>query len=426
MRFGLIPDQEGRELLLFGTPEGWTLPAYHERESLEINRVIKDRYGLQVTVLRHATAYDELELHDPVLAPGQEARWFSAKELEALVPADTAQGAVIESWFSGKNRSFSQRPPWSYPGWFERASAWIREETGRRESIVQHHLRPNSCVLRSGSRHFKAVAGINAAEPAVTALLAERFPDLVPAVLAMDVDRGWMLQKDGGIPLRSLTHKPADLGRWRQVLRVFARMQIESAGMLDSLLATGLEDRRLDRIPALYEGLVDSPRLLGGEHPEGIPEVEFSSMWRRRGEVRQLCDELAAYQIPETIRHDDFHANNIMVDGERFGVIDWGESYAGHPFGSLFMALRYAAYLLDLEEGGPELIALRDVYLKEWTDWEPLPRLVEAYQGAARLQMLSRALTWHDFMSSVDPELISEYEGSAEYWLRLFMGLDPD
>ena len=291
---------------------------------------------------------------------------------------------------------------------------------------MQVHLRPNSCVLQVGELFFKAVAGINAAEPAVTALLAKRFPNMVPAVLATDPGRGWMLQRDGGRSLRSLTRGTDDLARWEPLMRAFARMQIDAAGILDALLAAGLEDRRLGHIPALYDALVDSPRLLGAEHPDGIPEAELAAMRTRRGEVREFCDHLAAYQVPDTIRHDDFHANNIMVDGERYGVIDWGESYAGHPFGSLFMALRYAAYLCDLQDDHPALLALRDAYLEEWTAFEPLPRLVEAYGHAARLQALSRALTWGDFMVSVDVALMPEYEGSAEYWLRLFMGFDPD
>ncbi len=426
MRFGLIPHPERQELFLLPGPEGWSVPVYQERESREINRVLLERFSLRVTVLWSATNYDELENHNPTWAPNDHGRWISTVDLDTLLLADPAQRPVLEAWLLEDRLLSNQRPPWSHPGWFDCAAAWIRAQTGGDEPVEQHHLRPNSCVLRSGSWYFKAVAGINASEPTVTALLAEHFSDLVPAVLALDPDRGWMLQKDGGIPLRSLTQGTADLDLWKRVLRAFARMQIQAAGMLDPLLAAGLEDRRLDRVPALYDALVDSPLLLGAEHPEGIPDAELAAMQARRSEVRALCDELATYRIPETIRHDDFHANNIMVDGECFGIIDWGESYVGHPFGSLFMALRYAAYLLDLKDADAALIALRDAYLEEWTAFEPLSRLLEAYHGAARLQMLSRALTWHDFMPSVDPALLPEYAGAAEYWLRLFMGFDPD
>ena len=424
-RYGLIPHASERRLFVVPTRDGWSLPAYQHRETRDVNRVIHERYGLSVTVLHYTSRFDTMENHNSDWRPGAAGRWVAGGELASLQLAEAAQRSVLEAWF-GNADPFAQRPPWSRPGWFDGAVVWIRAHTGEEEPVVQFHLRPNSCVLQAGGVFFKAVAGINAAEPAVTALLAERYPDMVPAVLATDPDRGWMLQQDGGRSLRSLTRGTADLARWEPMLRAFARTQIEAAELLDALLAAGLEDRRLERIPALYEALVDDPQLLGAEHPEGIPDAELTAMRARRDEVREFCDHLAAYRLPDTIRHDDFHANNIMVDGKRFGVIDWGECYAGHPFGSLTMALRYAAYLCDLQDDDPALIALRDAYLEEWTAFEPLPRLVEAYGHAARLQALSRALTWHDFMVSVEPALLPEYEGAAEYWLRLFMGYSPD
>ena len=80
------------------------------------------------------------------------------------------------------------------------------------------------------------------------------------------------------------------------------------------------------------------------------------------------------------------------------------------------------ASMLDFS---PETIArLRDAYLQEWTQFEPLEQLQTAYVIAQRLGKLCRALTWGRLVASLSPDERWEYEGSYPYWLRVFLGTE--
>jgi hypothetical protein len=46
----------------------------------------------------------------------------------------------------------------------------------------------------------------------------------------------------------------------------------------------------------------------------------------------ELCDEIAAYGIPESIQRDDLHHNNLYTSGSHLRVLDWGDSSIAHPF----------------------------------------------------------------------------------------------
>ena len=423
-RYCLIPHPDNSQVLVTRTNDGWTLPVTEHYETRDINQQIDDELGLRVTALRYNLQVLIMENHSPEWQPDDNAKWIAQTDLDTLnLPSDQCQH--LNNWFSDTPSSFTP-PAWSHIGWYDTAIAWIRQHITTDEPIVQFHLRPTAHVIKAGDTYFKALTGIHAFEPAVTAYLAQHFPHLIPEVIAIDQDRQWMLQRDGGVSLRSLTKSTADLAIWEPMLRAFAQLQIEAVSHLDALIELGLEDRRLNRVPQLFDTLANDPNLLDDSHPEGIPADEREAIKNGGDEVRAFCDELASYNIPESIRHDDFHANNIMVNGDKYGVIDWGESYAGHPFGSLYMALRYAAYLCDVEDNDPAILQLRDVYLQKWTDYEPMARLIEVYELASRMQQLSRALTWDAALSSISPDLRAEDEGATEYWLRLFMGFNPD
>ena len=81
--------------------------------------------------------------------------------------------------------------------------AWLDEVgivvTAPLETI---HQRPWSTVLRvptaEGDLYLKQEAPVQAFEVALTVALASRWPDRVPEVVAADVERAWLLLRDGG------------------------------------------------------------------------------------------------------------------------------------------------------------------------------------------------------------------------------------
>ena len=88
--------------------------------------------------------------------------------------------------------------------------------------IEQPHIRPWSTVLRVPTDPevlwFKAVGDVDAFEVPLTAMLARVRPAGVPELVALDVDRRWMLMHDGGTRLRELMATSDDLWRWEAFL----------------------------------------------------------------------------------------------------------------------------------------------------------------------------------------------------------------
>ncbi len=103
-----------------------------------------------------------------------------------------------------------------------------REPTGPFDQV---HDRPWSTVIRvptaDGNVFFKAVSPPLRHEAALTELLGSRRPDCIPPPLAVDSDQGWMLMEDGGQKLSELVEVERDLGRWRDVLPLYASVQID-------------------------------------------------------------------------------------------------------------------------------------------------------------------------------------------------------
>ena len=80
----------------------------------------------------------------------------------------------------------------------------------------------------------------------------------------------------------------------------------------------------------------------------------------------ELCDELAAHDVPETVQHDDLHMANVYADGGQLLVLDWGDSSISHPFGSLVVTFRFLEEINGLPPGDPWFARLRDAYLEPW------------------------------------------------------------
>ena len=128
---------------------------------------------------------------------------------------------------------------WTAPRFLAEAHAWIGARLAAMGAhltgpIEQVHDRPWSTVLRvptdRGALFFKASAPALRHEAGVVAFLAQRRPEVVPAPLAVDPERGWMLMADAGIRLRELVEAERDVSRWLDVLPPYARLQVDLAG----------------------------------------------------------------------------------------------------------------------------------------------------------------------------------------------------
>jgi hypothetical protein len=221
------------------------------------------------------------------------------------------------------------------------------------------HERPWATVLRvplAGSIvWFKACALVQAFEPRLTGQLFARWPERVAEVLAQDSERGWLLLADAGTSMRALGNPPE---MWLRALPLYAELQRGEAAHAHDHLAHGVPDLRVATWLARYDELLQRDLPLD---PDEIRRLrEFAPLFS------ELCDELAAYNVPQTIQHDDLHMTNVYQAGERLRLLDWGDASISHPFASLVVTFRFLEEINKLPPGDSWFARLRDAYLEPW------------------------------------------------------------
>lgn len=320
--------------------------------------------------------------------------------------------------------------PWADPDWLPTAQAWIQSELERLNlepdgPAKQIHIRPWSTVLRvptrQGKLYYKACATSLRHEPALTRFLARRRPDCMLAVYGTDSARAWMLMQDGGDTLRSQLHGPKDLRLWEAALRLYANVQISLAEHSDELLALGTPDRRLQGLTEQFANLLDEGEAQLTAPPHGLTPEEYHRLQDSLPDFEHACQRLASFGIPTSLHHDDFHDANIYLQAGRYRFADWGESCVTHPFFSLLVNLRSAAYRFGLDERATQIERLREAYLQAWTDFAPLADLRQASSLATHLAMVNRALTWHLVLNTIPPDERREYEEAVPGWLQDYL-----
>jgi hypothetical protein len=258
--------------------------------------------------------------------------------------------------------------------------AWIGESGIEPAGpIEQPHVRPWSTVLRvptsAGNVWFKANHPELAHEARVVSLIARRRPDLVPQLLAADLERGWMLMADGGERLRDVTAREGHLGRWLSILPLYGELQLALMGDADVLAAAGALDRRLPRLPDAAASLaLDDAQL---------------------AQVCDWCDRLATLGIPASIEHDDLHDGQVFVCSGRYLFFDWGDACVTHPFCTLSVTLEGSLrWGLDADADEPTVDTrpFLDAYLEPFERYGSRQELLEAARSAVRLGWVVRAL----------------------------------
>ena len=266
----------------------------------------------------------------------------------------------------------------------DRAAAedWIRAHVDPVGPIETAHERPWATVLRvplaDSIAWFKACAPVQAFEPWLSSELFVRWPDRVARVLGHDGERGWLLLADAGTPVRALGNPPE---AWLLALPLYAELQRGETAYVHDHLAHGVPDLRVATWPARYDDLLtrDLP----------LDEDEIRRLRDFAPRFSELCSELAAYKVPETVQHDDLHMANLYKKGERLRLLDWGDSSISHPFASLVVTFRFLEEFNKLPPGDGWYSRLRDAYLEPWGSG-----LAPAFALAVRIGAFAHTIAW--------------------------------
>jgi hypothetical protein len=324
----------------------------------------------------------------------------------------------------GNDEETAGTSTWTDPGWRAAAIGWAVDELGRAGLRLdgepeQSHVYPWSTAIRlpvnGGAVWLKSVAPGSSHEPPLSAALGRWVPESVLIPLAVDGERRLMLLPDGGRTLRDAGGS-TDVGAWVSMLRNYARLQIELVPHADEMLAVGVPDHRPDRLPELAADLLaDDDALLAGRDGGLAPDVR-ERVTAGLGRYAELCERLIDGGVPATLQHDDLHDANVFVSGDRHRFFDWGDASVGHPFLSLLVTLRVAARALEVPDGSPMLLRLRDAYLEGWHAYGSPQDLREQCDLALWVGPLQRALSWRRILRGVHPGERAQWQDSVPGW----------
>ncbi|MEV6417425.1 aminoglycoside phosphotransferase family protein [Kribbella sp. NPDC051718] len=316
-------------------------------------------------------------------------------------------------------------PAWTRPGWYAEALPWIDEQlaaagTPRTGIPAQVRSWGLSNVLRlptsKGDVYFKALAHSStirparpdalpllfAHEPVLLQRLSEARPGEVPAPLAIDEQRAWMLLPDLGPPLA----REPEVAVWIESLRGHARLQRSFADQPDRLLSFTCVDRRL----AVLDGAIDQ---LFGPNPatEQLERAERVKLPRRADELRAAIAELSAIGVPETLLHGDLHPRNLAVRDGKVLAFDWTDAAVSHPFLDLVTFVEKRSPLSTDQR-------VKDAYLAEWEAYaspEALRRALKLAEELGALHQTMTSLYLPDHLSGPSAEAMVR---GATWWLR--------
>jgi hypothetical protein len=375
----------------------------------DVEPVLRALHGIDAAVLTCLSEEPMVYLMVSTGAVPEGARWMHDVDDPAVVAARQHLALPPDSPVT---------PAWTMPDWYDEAIPWIAEHVAGPWTQVRSWGLSN--VLRvsgpDGDVYFKALAHSStiqpvgpdalpllfAHEPLLLKKLSDDRPGSVPAPLAIDEKRAWMLLPDLGPPLAG----EADIAVWIEALRGHARLQRSYVDQADRLFEFSCVDRRLAVLAAELD------RLLGpNPATDRLEPAERALLPRRAEQLREAITELAAIGVPETLLHGDLHPRNVAVRDGRVLAFDWTDGSVSHPF------LDLVTFADDRSPISQDK-RLADAYLAEWEEYATPADLRRALELARELGALHQTMTYlhlPDHLSG--PSRESMFRG-AVWWLR--------
>lgn len=436
--YALLAHPHENAVWMIQTVDGWTLPHVRFSESLWIraksglNRALRELLSLPVIALHCLTYHSDDEAHaeemiyvvenqDPGVNRPPEGKWIPLPHLRNCHLAAPHHRVSIESYLQEHHDKTipARRPPWSRPGWFREASTWMETELS---SLGYTLLAPVeqinswclSCVLSAptsrGIVYFKAAPDfpLFVNEPLLLSELTKLFRGNIPAPLSIDPARRWMLLDDFGQPLGD----NGSVALRSAMLAQFTRMQQEAANYIDHLIDIGCIDRRLQRLPHQLDEFLEQV-----QQDNSLPEVEIEELRQAVPHLKALCQDLAEFEIPETLNHGDLHLNNVAHGNGQLVFFDWTDACIAHPFLDMLSIFN--------EEDAALQARLRDEYLALWADYASPQQLSEAWAIAARLTALHQAISYQSILLQLEETQKLAFGDVVSHYVRRALAKTP-
>jgi hypothetical protein len=292
-----------------------------------------------------------------------------------------------------------RRPDYARPGGPAASLRWAGAVLDRRglgpvTGTSQERTWNLSAIWRlatpSGAVWLKQVPHFFGHEAAVLRWAAGHGP--VPRLLA--ADRGRMLLAE--VPGEDLHDAAAPVRR--AIAADLHRIQLPAVQAVAGLVHSGVPDRSGDRLIDFIAGALAGAGDLGPEVAEllaGLPA---------------RLDRVAGCGVPDTLVHGDLHPGNVRGDGRRLTIIDWGDSFIGHP----------GFDILHLAEGlpGPEASELTGQWSARWRADVPGCDPGRALELLRPVAALRNAAVYATFLAAVEPAEHPYHAPDIGLWLN--------
>ena len=310
------------------------------------------------------------------------------------------------------------RPRWARRGWRDRASAWMRAaaaEAGRplTGDPRPFFLRGISALLRAPTDgpdlFLKAVFPPFHAEPGLTRLLAEWFPDAVPPVLATEPEEGWLVVEDigsswvGDLPD---AERPDGLRRGAAALIRIQRAIASDPEAIGALRAAGAPNRPLSTLLRDVEAATgaNGSAVEGGLEPARADRVLEA--------VREAIARVERIGLPDTVVHGDFHSGNAAMVGDRVVIIDWSDAATGNP------AVDYITWIAWSPGREAEITAATDGWIEAWGEVVDAAALRAAIDDVVIVGAAYQLVSYDGIRRALEPATQYTMIGGGAHFLK--------
>lgn len=407
-------------LLATRQPRGHCLPRVqipaHTRPAQQVQNAFRARWNLHVFLLDFWAPSNGSTPCAIACTRG----WRSRLDFEPVAPESLAITELsageqhrLQALIAGRTAH-----PLVRPDWLEKALGWIEFSTGARCSNISRVAQWNAgcgfTLLRATSDDgrtywLKATGFPNAHEFGVTRLLAQICPGSLPRILAVRPDWNAWLSSHGGSSLGSSPNACQLL----LAAECMAKLQVSSIGHTDALLAAGAFDQRLpllrNQIDAVIMWLIEA---MTRQISTAVPRLSRARLIELGDVLRETCDRLERFAIPDTILHNDLNPGNILLTGRKCVLTDWSEAAIGNPFlGCERLCQLNRAHARSVQE----------VYKAAWRDWLDSGQSEEALAMARLLAIYAYLCGRSDWLYTVEkprPEFESYARSLARHMDR--------
>ena len=303
--------------------------------------------------------------------------------------------------WSGSVTEDPRRAPWARPGGPASDLKWAdailhslhRRRSGPGEQIKTWNL---SSVWRlptqEGDTWLKAVPSFLAHEAAIIGAIG---PPFVPVLLGTDPGRALF----GDVPGDDRFDAPLDV--MLEMVAFLVKLQANWMGRLPDLFSLGIPDWRAHELEPALAHLV---ARCGIE----IPLKERRALDRLISGLPDRLAEIDACGLPPTLVHGDFHPGNFRGKAGSLVLMDWGDSFIGHP-------------LLDmiamLERAGDSKPRVREKWMQAWAEAVPGSEPGRAAELLAPVASLRNALVYRSFLDQIEASEHPYHAADVPKWL---------